>query len=255
MAGNSEVQIAYRTFFANCWTFASSALLAYDYTLTFGNEVALFWTSGHMSGAAVLFVLNRYITLAAQCINLAPLPSSVKTYVHGSQDPVYQMHILKLSTTVEVVTRSSLIASDLVVLYVTWYRTYATAKLSLREGGPGRKTFASIILLDGTVYFMTLLILNILHLSFTLTGVAARPFFVTSVVALLEEPLTSILTSRFLINLQKAERKLDDSSESVSLGEVAFQPQMSRNTSRFIGSLEAQLSFYEDDSEESEDKS
>ncbi|TBU62403.1 hypothetical protein BD310DRAFT_974219 [Dichomitus squalens] len=235
MASNSEVQVAYRTFFANCWTFASSALLAYDYTLTFGNEVALFWTSGHKSGATVLFVLNRYITLAAQCMNLAPLPSSVK------------------NTTVEVVTRSSLIASDLVVLYVTWYRTYATAKLSLREGGPGRKTFASIILLDGTMYFMTLLILNILHLSFTLTGVAARPYFITSVVALLEEPLTSILTSRFLINLQKAQRKLDDTSESVSLGEVAFQPQMSRNTSRFIGSLGAQLSFDEDDSEESED--
>lgn len=64
--------------------------------------------------------------------------------------------------------------------------------------------------------------------------------------------LTSILTSRFLIDLQKAQRKLAASSRSVSLGEIEFQPQTSRNTSRFIGSLGAQLSFHEDDDVENE---
>ncbi|EJF56580.1 hypothetical protein DICSQDRAFT_174805 [Dichomitus squalens LYAD-421 SS1] len=93
-------------------------------------------------------------------------------------------------------------------------------------------------------------------MTFTLTGVASNVnpgAAVTSVIALLEEPLTSILTSRFLINLQKAQRKLAGSSQSVSLGEVAFQPQTSRNTSRFIGSLGAQLSHHEHvDEEENE---
>ncbi|EJF58117.1 hypothetical protein DICSQDRAFT_173213 [Dichomitus squalens LYAD-421 SS1] len=91
-------------------------------------------------------------------------------------------------------------------------------------------------------------------MTFTLIGVAERDTSgPTSVIALLEEPLTSILTSRFLINLQKAQRRLEDSSSgSVSLGEVAFQQQMSRNTSRFIGSLGGQLSFHEDDREEND---
>lgn len=46
-----------------------------------------------------------------------------------------------------VVTRSSLIASDLMVLCITWLRTYETAKLSFH--GLGKRTFASILLLDG----------------------------------------------------------------------------------------------------------
>ncbi|TBU28241.1 hypothetical protein BD311DRAFT_663740, partial [Dichomitus squalens] len=287
--------------FTNCWTFASTALLAYDYTLTFGNEVTLFWTGGHRSGATVLFILNRYITLAAQSMNLVPIPSSVEVchptafsgYVAASvlgalqylpwaafsalrsyalspdsyrwivsasvfalasvpivinmwanlhglslvSDPVLGITFstpISASTNLklEVVTRSSLIASDLVVLCVTWYRTYETARLSLRERGRERETFASIILLDGAKLILnrTLLILSVLQMT-----------------------LTSILTSRFLINLQKAQRRLEDSSSgSVSLGEVAFQQQMSRNTSRFIGSLGGQLSFHGDDREEND---
>ncbi|TBU62399.1 hypothetical protein BD310DRAFT_48516 [Dichomitus squalens] len=85
---------------------------------------------------------------------------------------------------------------------------------------------------------------------FTVTGVAED--YLTSVIALLEEPLTAILTSRFFIDLQRAQRRLAGSSRSISLGEVVFQPQTSRNMSRFIGSLGAQLSFHEDGGEKNE---
>ncbi|TBU54371.1 hypothetical protein BD310DRAFT_828167, partial [Dichomitus squalens] len=147
---------------------------------------------------------------------------------------------------VEVVTRSSLIASDLVVLCVTWYQTHDSAALSIRS--LGRRSFASILFLNGTIYFLALLILSVLQMSFTLNRVAeSGGNLVTSVVIVLEEPLTSILTSRFLIDLQRAQRNLVDSSRSVSLREVALQPQISENTDRryFIGSLGAQLSFHE----------
>ncbi|EJF59779.1 hypothetical protein DICSQDRAFT_171742 [Dichomitus squalens LYAD-421 SS1] len=80
-----------------------------------------------------------------------------------------------------------------------------------------------------------------------MTGRANDGATPTGVILLLEEPLTSILTSRFLIDLQNAQRKLAGSSRSVSLGEVAFQPQISGNTSHFIGSLGAQLSFHQVD--------
>ncbi|TBU62401.1 hypothetical protein BD310DRAFT_810603, partial [Dichomitus squalens] len=227
------------------------ALLFYDYILTFNSEVALFWMGGRLSGATVLFLLSRYITLTTKIMEGLPVSSSVETYVLVSQYYDELRHVLRRDITVEVVTRSCLIASDLAVLCVTWFRTYQTAKLSLRS--LGKKTFASILLLDGTIYFLALLILSVLHMAFTLNGVAkADATLLTSVIVILEETLTAILTSRFLMDLQKAQRKLAGSSRSVSLGEVIFQPQTSRNTSRFIGSLGAQLSIHEDGGEENE---
>ncbi|TBU54375.1 hypothetical protein BD310DRAFT_828132, partial [Dichomitus squalens] len=281
-----------------------AALFVHDFNLTFDSEVALFWTGGHLSGATVLFLLNRYITLASQVMGLIPsssvvrvchyvyvavtvlealqyLPwaafSALRTYalcpdpyrwlisvsvfalssvpivtemwgnLYGlsfvndpvlgiiSISPISASTNLKSDVTVEVVTRSCLIASDLVVVCVTWLRTYETAKLSL--GRLGKRSFASILLLDGMYQRSSLQPDEHSY---------QNPMFLFS--------LTSILTSRFLIDLQKAQRKLAGSSQSVSLGEVALQPQTSGNTSRLIGSLGAQLSFHEVDEEEEENE-
>ncbi|EJF56545.1 hypothetical protein DICSQDRAFT_174774 [Dichomitus squalens LYAD-421 SS1] len=199
MSNSLEDQAAFALFFSNSCSYAANAFLAFDYILTFDDEVMLFWRGHQRSGATALFLLNRYITLASQIVNTVPIPSSVKT-----------------------------------------------AKLSLRS--LGKKTFAGILLLDGTIYFLALLILSVLQMTFTLTGVAENGTnSITSAIVLFEEPLTAILTSRFLIDLQKAQRKLAGSSQSISLGEVAFRPQTSTNMSRFVGSLGAQLSFHEDD--------
>ncbi|TBU29444.1 hypothetical protein BD311DRAFT_720632 [Dichomitus squalens] len=330
MANNSAVQAISASFFYNCWTDAALALFIYDFILTLDSELMLFWTVGHVSGATILFLLNRYITLASQIIDNNTIPSSVEsafavdvaacvlealqylpwaafsalrtyalcpdpyrrlisasvfalssvpiftimwTNLHGLSfvnDPVLgiiPINPISVGTVlrVDVVTRSSVIASNLVVLCVTWLRTYETAKLSLRR--LGKRSFASILLLDGTMYFLPLLVLSTLQMTFTLIGVSGagvswcladnlqvddNAHFPTSVIVYLEEPLTSILTSRFLIDLQKAQRKLAGSSRSVSLGEIAFQPQSSGNTSRFIGSLGAQISFHEVDEGENE---
>ncbi|TBU52769.1 hypothetical protein BD310DRAFT_831509 [Dichomitus squalens] len=299
MADNSEVQAVSETFFSDCWTYAAAALLAYDYTLTFESEVTLFWMGGRLSGATILFLLSRYITLAVQAINVVPSVSSTEVclaisvfvawcvlsalqYLPWAAFSVLRSYALcpnpyrwPVSATVfafssvsivanmwgnlyrvsfvndpglgiivtnpisastsmklEVATRSSMIASDLMVLCVTWYRTYETAKLSFRS--LGKKTFASILLLNGVAEHDT-------EVNDPLTAVV-----------MLEWSLVSILTSRFLIDLQKVQRKLEASSRSISLGEVVFQPQTLKNGSRFIGSLGAQLSFHEDGDEENE---
>ena len=39
-----------------------SALVIYEYTLTFRDEIDLFWNR-RLSGAAILFALNRYLML------------------------------------------------------------------------------------------------------------------------------------------------------------------------------------------------
>ncbi|EJF56554.1 hypothetical protein DICSQDRAFT_141176 [Dichomitus squalens LYAD-421 SS1] len=149
--------------------------------------------------------------------------------------------------------RFSLVAADLLVLCVTWYQTFETVKMS-RRFAPGQDTqsLASTLLHDGTSYFLILLILNVLHIAFTLSSIANDPFSPSSVVLLIEEPLTSVLTSRFLINLQLAKRRQEGSFQSISEGtELAFEPQTSSShIDRFIKSMGGQLSFDHDSVEE-----
>ena len=52
------------------------ALVAYDSLLTFGSEVTFFWKPRQLNGAAILFLLNRYLTLAVQILDFSPSPSS-----------------------------------------------------------------------------------------------------------------------------------------------------------------------------------
>ena len=49
-----------------------AVLFAYDFLLTFGDEIRLFWMGHRSSGASILFLLNRYLTLASQVLGLLP---------------------------------------------------------------------------------------------------------------------------------------------------------------------------------------
>ena len=52
------------------------ALLSYDYLITFNKEITLFWVPRRINGAFLLFLLNRYLFLAAQILAVTPEPSS-----------------------------------------------------------------------------------------------------------------------------------------------------------------------------------
>ena len=54
--------------------------------------------------------------------------------------------------------------------------------------------------------------------------------------------MTSILTARFLINLQEVKQKLAGSTRSLS-GELEFQHSTSRNSSGFFDSFGGEISF------------
>ena len=53
-------------------------LVAYDYLLTFGSEATFFWKPRRVNGAMILFLLNRYLTLAVQIIRCSPQPLSIQ---------------------------------------------------------------------------------------------------------------------------------------------------------------------------------
>ena len=59
-----------------------AGIFIYDYVLTFAQEVELIW-GRKITGAAILFVLNRYVTLVwavMSCISLAALPCEVSGF-------------------------------------------------------------------------------------------------------------------------------------------------------------------------------
>ncbi|TBU29421.1 hypothetical protein BD311DRAFT_661177, partial [Dichomitus squalens] len=234
------------------------ALFSYDFILTFESEVTLFWEGGHLSGATILFLLNRYITLASQVIGYitasSAFPIEVASNVLGglqylpwaafSEFRTYALcpHPYRWPISASVFALSSVpIVTDM------WVRLYGLTVVNDPVLG-----IAFTNPISASTILKALLVLSTLQMTFTLTGVSVADnaySLPTSVIAYLEEPLTSILTSRFLIDLQKAQRNLAGSSQSVSLGEVGFQPETSGNISRFIGSLGAQLSFHEIDEE------
>ena len=67
--------------------------------------------------------------------------------------------------------------------------------------------------------------------------------------------LTAVLTSRFLINLQKAKIRLTSSARSMSQASdtLVFEPGVAESVGGFVGSLGAQISFEKDEDEVEED--
>ncbi|TFK84545.1 hypothetical protein K466DRAFT_588821 [Polyporus arcularius HHB13444] len=95
--------------------------------------------------------------------------------------------------------RGTLIAADAILIVITW------AKLSRRGGGAGG-SFVHVVLRDGTLYFICLLILNTLHLAFTVASIATPVVRRVSNVIAFSEPLTAMLIYRFMLNLQAVNR-------------------------------------------------
>ena len=54
------------------------AFVVYDYLLTFDSEATFFWKPRRVNGAMILFLLNRYLTLAVQIIRCSPQPLSIQ---------------------------------------------------------------------------------------------------------------------------------------------------------------------------------
>ncbi|KAI0692814.1 hypothetical protein C8T65DRAFT_744991 [Cerioporus squamosus] len=111
--------------------------------------------------------------------------------------------------TVPYVSRGGLIIADFLLIVVTW-RTLGRG--SVRPCFPRRAagSLTDIMLWNGMIYFVLLTLLNVLHLAFTVAEVASDAF--TSYISIFTDPLTALLVSRFLLDLQEAtqqDMKLD----------------------------------------------
>ncbi|KAI0765624.1 hypothetical protein BD413DRAFT_163471 [Trametes elegans] len=114
--------------------------------------------------------------------------------------------------------------SDILVIIVTWFATYRTTRISAEFKLHSGRSFAHTLQRNGTLYFAALLVLNTLHLTFTLCSFATDSLQSISYVTHFSEPITAILVSRFLLDLQGVNQGLAGGVESTlaTVGNVTF---------------------------------
>ncbi|KAI0747406.1 hypothetical protein C8Q74DRAFT_1374441 [Fomes fomentarius] len=292
---------------------AMSALAIYEHLITFDREVRLVWRR-KITGATVLFVLNKYLLLmrfivvltsynisttevqavypvGRRLANDTPLAfAALRVYALTdhlwwlagiiflvSSVPVATNSYFYSITSIDsfippfncvtsanlskeaylgflISTRSSVILGDILVLIVTWYKTYSTWKTAASVAM--KASFSSMILRDGTIYFLCFMTINVLHLAFSLTGLF------TSTLVIFQDPLISILVSRFILDLRDLDRSGGSSitepgrwTENMSLNFAAFEnpptssPTAPSRIAEFIAPLGAPLGPSHDNDE------
>jgi len=137
---------------------------------------------------------------------------------------------LKSTLRGEIAVRASSIFVDVVILLVTWWKTYATTRMA-REANL-EKSLSQLLLRDGTLYFLGLLILNIGTLTY---------YLVTGIVSSLEtimDSIQSIIVARFLLNLRGMGSQQNDTAGALTGGSrfssVHFAP-------RAVGNIGGEL--------------
>ncbi|RPD59015.1 hypothetical protein L227DRAFT_612400 [Lentinus tigrinus ALCF2SS1-6] len=234
---------------------ASLVLFFYDAITTLIREVTCFRT-GKWSGSLLLFLANKGISGTLYVVTVVKFGSFFSDEVHyggsygfaGINLPPFGclytdntsealnrtfvpliVNVSELHLTPFKASRAPLIVADVLLIYITW------TKLSNRDVLRGisrntRLSLSDIILRDGTVYFIVLFFLNVLHLAFSLLSLEKdgnQASYVTTFTA----PITTILVSRFLLQLQEANQAAiglldpDDSmrhSTPTSLASLSF---------------------------------
>ncbi|KAI0704982.1 hypothetical protein C8T65DRAFT_810010 [Cerioporus squamosus] len=229
--------------------FAAFALLVAEYVAHFMREVDLFWGS-KITGASILFLSNRYLSLLSMITQtVTSLPMSPQSCA----------------------TLTNAVAAFSVLQYFPWaafscLRTYALCEhrrwtvatvVFLLYSVPIGMNFSRYRWLDSTTVPVfsclpqvdipeelgkqVLLALNVLHLLFTMLSIDYESLVPVSYVTIFTEPITAILISRFILDLQEVNRGLVRLQSGTSEMTTAFQSQSSVNFAKFIGPLGSSL--------------
>ncbi|KAH9895718.1 hypothetical protein C8Q73DRAFT_789525 [Cubamyces lactineus] len=278
---------------------AGFVMVFYEYFVTFGDEVDLFWRR-KISSASVIFFLNRYLTLLGYVLDsgtfhaqtdigfastgfylLRYFPqaafSSLRAYalceynrwiagvvfllltgpVAVNASTLRWTHIRNLPAPIGCTSSADIspslaknaIGADFLVVMVTWWKTRKSMKL-YREANI-KASYASLMLRDGTVYFLVLLILNVLHMVLTILAYT-EAFISVSYVSIFTDPIMSILVSRFLLDLRQVDHTGVNAVGSELPSFVAPQGGAFSEYASFVAPLGTQLVPHGDDNTVSE---
>ncbi|OCH92064.1 hypothetical protein OBBRIDRAFT_833767 [Obba rivulosa] len=140
-----------------------------------------------------------------------------------------------------ITDRSCAIAADVIVLLVTWSKTWSVKRSADRAGIS--TPLVTMLLKDGTVYFILLLALNIFQIVGWVTGIFlyAETYFTT--------PLSSIIITHFLLNLRQVGHS-QVAHDTLSLSRPSFVRSLAPSTgsgsgrfASFVDGIGAELEY------------
>ncbi|KAH9855385.1 hypothetical protein C2E23DRAFT_815610 [Lenzites betulinus] len=120
--------------------------------------------------------------------------------------------------------RMSAVVADVLVLAATWSRTWSMRTEASRINFTS--TFAAILTRDGTMYFVVLLIANLIGLGLSRHIELVEPMSTWTAI------LTAILTSRFILDLHKAADGLGVAADA-ALTDLSTLPTLMFHTRTF----------------------
>ncbi|KAI0365831.1 hypothetical protein BV20DRAFT_706254 [Pilatotrama ljubarskyi] len=247
-------------FTAQCLGIAITTLLFYEILVSLDAEIWLMWRNPK-SLASILFLMNRYIILLDFVLSLATISpmsdlfAAVRVYALSRSKLLYGTTlVLGLAPFVEglSVTPHFPPANYPPPANCTWTGSYNVqmsvaynhVNLLRTTDGLERPSLYRVCLQNGSVYFCVLLSLTIVDITFRLLQITLADLFGQgNYVAELIDPLSAILTSRFLLDLRAANEKLTAGGSSVTAGSLHFA-----GADIHSGRLEPFLSFSEDTS-------
>ncbi|GBE83894.1 hypothetical protein SCP_0509510 [Sparassis crispa] len=196
------------------------------------------------SGLRVYAVSSRnwYFTVPTVALGMVPVAANIYSLAKTSYAFVVVLPVLGhicqntsyLTSDFAILT----IASDVIVLCVTWFNTYTIKRDA--DNANIKATIVTLLLRDGTFYFLCLLCLNIIAIVLD----ARTPYvYILYFVA----PISSMLISRFLLNLRHIYYATGSSAGSgdpsgPSTGTFMSDMQFAGAASPYIGNMGAPLS-------------
>ncbi|EKM57500.1 uncharacterized protein PHACADRAFT_26171 [Phanerochaete carnosa HHB-10118-sp] len=259
---------------------SSAVILFWDYIITFGDEINLVWRR-KLTGATILFLLNRYASLIKNVVEFSNLFSPSLTACQRSQTaynifdlsalfvfagatrfsafrvwaiwgrelrpflfilpfclvtPVLNAYRVAKATPIfddeypspwggceedigmpitlyiqfGDITRAIAIVTDGLVLIMTWIKTYSIYRAARRAGaGTG---LSQLLIRDGTLYFGTLLVFNILAVVINSTSADLNP------VNYFNDNVNCIFISRFILNLRSVGANINNRAGTSTSG-------------------------------------
>lgn len=160
---------------------------------------------------SALFDRDMRLFLVVLLFGLSPLVADIYTVSQSAMisNTKICMMISKVSSNgsliLVLVERLTLVAVDIVVVVLTWLKTYQQVRESRRLGIS--LPLSICLIRDGTVYFLCLLAVNIAEV------VTYKPHVGTPA-AILTSNLPPILINRFILNLRQAESPRPSTHES-----------------------------------------
>ncbi|KAH9941998.1 hypothetical protein B0H21DRAFT_710405 [Amylocystis lapponica] len=177
-----------------------------------GNKVSFFVLSVGLV-LPIISMVTYGATFEGALLSMPPIYNCVdnlrwsfQTYLQYDSISMVSLRLLIII----LAARICAIALDVFVMVLTWRRTYGISKLVRGRSRPG---FSKLILRDGTLYFATLVILNVIYLAvspFNKQPAPVPPLIIRCVLLGRAEfmpykpsSFTSILISHFMLNLRE----------------------------------------------------